>query len=608
MKLKLLFAFLFLGQCLFAQNDTIKLNEVVVSDVQLRDNTVSQTVLQLNDSIIHQNQPALTSLLNYNSVIYFKENGYGMVSSASFRGTTAQQTAVLWNGININSQLLGQTDFNTVTTRDFNSISVKSGGGSVIYGSGAIGGTVHLNNEFQFKDQFRNELYLGYGSFNTINTQYRLNAGSEKWNTQISFSRNSSDNDYPFVGTDEKNTNGQYFNTTVNANIGYKINAKNVLKLYSQFYEDERHFALTSANAIKTKYRNYYTRNLLVWTNYSGAFTSNVKAAILKERYQYYDNIENDNFSFGEVKTFIGKYDVVYSISKNMKLNAIFDYTINEGEGEGIGEATRKIGSGVLLFKHQVSDSFMYEISGRKEITDAYQSPFLFSAGATYAVTKWYKLKLNGSHNFRIPTFNDLYWKPGGNLNLRPESAYQADFGQEFTFNGLKLTATAYYMKIKDMLRWLPTSEGYWAPVNTDKVQSYGAEVLLDYTKKMGAHELGLKGTYAYTVSEDETTKKQLIYVPYHKLTGAVSYSYKNMAAYYQTLYNGEVFTLSDNDPKYMVKDYLVSNFGIDYSIGKKSQYRLGAQVRNLTNEKYESVVSRLMPGRNYNITLTLIF
>ena len=126
MKLKLLFAFLFLGQSLFAQNDTIKLNEVVVSDVQLRDNTVSQTVLQLNDSIIHQNQPALTSLLNYNSVIYFKENGYGMVSSASFRGTTAQQTAVLWNGININSQLLGQTDFNTVTTRDFNAISVKS--------------------------------------------------------------------------------------------------------------------------------------------------------------------------------------------------------------------------------------------------------------------------------------------------------------------------------------------------------------------------------------------------------------------------------------------------------------------------------------------------
>ena len=79
-----------------------------------------------------------------------------MVSSPSFRGTTAQQTAVVWNGININSQLLGQTDFNTVSTRGYNSIAVKAGGGSVVYGSGAIGGTIHLNNDLKFKKTFKN--------------------------------------------------------------------------------------------------------------------------------------------------------------------------------------------------------------------------------------------------------------------------------------------------------------------------------------------------------------------------------------------------------------------------------------------------------------------
>ena len=84
----------------------------------------------------------------------FKENGLGMVSSPSFRGTTAQQTAVIWNGININSQLNGQTDFNTITTRDYTSITVRSGGGSSIYGSSAIGGSIHLNNELTFKNQF----------------------------------------------------------------------------------------------------------------------------------------------------------------------------------------------------------------------------------------------------------------------------------------------------------------------------------------------------------------------------------------------------------------------------------------------------------------------
>jgi iron complex outermembrane receptor protein len=106
--------------------------------------------------------------------VYFKENGNGMVSSPSFRGTTAQQTAVIWNGININSQLNGQTDFNTLTSRDFNSIVVRSGGGSVIYGSGAIGGTIHLNNEFSFKDKFENQLRLDFGSFSTYSANYTL--------------------------------------------------------------------------------------------------------------------------------------------------------------------------------------------------------------------------------------------------------------------------------------------------------------------------------------------------------------------------------------------------------------------------------------------------
>ena len=106
MTLKKRFAFCFLLLCQFisAQNDSItKLKEVIVSDVNLKKYSSSQSVQVLNDSVINKNQPSLTSLLNYNTVIYFKENGLGMTSAPSFRGTTGAQTAVIWNGININS-------------------------------------------------------------------------------------------------------------------------------------------------------------------------------------------------------------------------------------------------------------------------------------------------------------------------------------------------------------------------------------------------------------------------------------------------------------------------------------------------------------------------
>ena len=133
----------------------IEIEEVQVSDLQTKLFNNTQKSVVLNDSVVVFNRESLTKLLNFNSFFYFKENGNGMVSSPSVRGTTASQTAVIWNGININSNLTGQTDFNTINTYDFNSIQLKYGGGSVVYGSGAIGGSIHLNNEMSFKKHIR---------------------------------------------------------------------------------------------------------------------------------------------------------------------------------------------------------------------------------------------------------------------------------------------------------------------------------------------------------------------------------------------------------------------------------------------------------------------
>jgi len=137
-----------LSQFIFSQEQTtVQIQEVVISDNLLKDYSQTQKTQKLTDSIIKRNPSFLTSILNYNSLIYFKENGIGGASSPSFRGTTASQTAVIWNGININSQTSGQTDFNAINSLSFNNITIKAGGGSVLYGSSAIGGSIHLNND-----------------------------------------------------------------------------------------------------------------------------------------------------------------------------------------------------------------------------------------------------------------------------------------------------------------------------------------------------------------------------------------------------------------------------------------------------------------------------
>ncbi|MBF4473245.1 TonB-dependent receptor plug domain-containing protein [Flavobacterium sp. HJJ] len=613
---KLLFS-LFALSCQFvsAQNDSInKLKEVVVSDANLKKYSNSQSVLKLNDSIINKNEALLTDLLNFNSTLYFKEYGRGMLSTVSFRGTTSSQTAVIWNGININSQMNGSTDFNTISGSDYNSVTVKAGGGSILYGSGAIGGTVHLNNDLGFYKRFDTNLKLDYGSFNTIGINYKTNIATEKWSAQIGFSKNSSTNDYKYLnkytwqGEQRWNQNGEYDIITVSANLGYKLNGRNIFKLYSQTSNTDRNTSLVTESEMKSKYVNGFNRNLLEYDGNFGRFTTNLKTAYIFENYQYFADNSTNDYTYGKTESLITKVDFGYTLFKSTQVNGILDYNRTNGYGTGFGNHIREISSASLLVKQDFFANWKNEFGIRKEFTNNYESPILFSLGSSYQFSKLYNFKLNVSRNFRIPTFNDLYWEPGGNPNLKPESSYQAEIGNVFTFNNISLTQTFYYIKIKDLLQWVPGKNGIWTPQNQDKVNSYGAETLLSWKKQFGKNNFGANASYAHTVSEDVANGNQLFFVPFDKITASVSYSRSKITAYYQFLYNGFVYTRADNDPNEIINDYKVSNLGIDYDFKLLNSFKLGFQVLNIFNENYESLESRPMPGRNFNMYLTLKF
>jgi len=603
--------FVFVCQFISAQDAAvINLKEVLISDPTLHSANKSQSIQILNDSVINKNQSSLTDVLKYNSVLYFKEYGRGMLSTVSFRGTTASQTAVIWNGINVNSQLNGSADFNTFTAPDFNSISVKAGGGSVSYGSGAIGGTVHLNNNLVFKNQFVNDLRLDYGSFNTLGVNYNVAFSNSKWSTQVGFSRNNSNNDYPYVGLytwegkQRKNENGEYAITNFLATIGYKINSKTTLTFYSQSSNSNRNQSLISESDSKTKYINTFSRNLLEYITQKERFSSNYKLAYLAEKYQYFENIETTNFSSGKSESFIAKADFGYQALESIKLNGIVDFNHTKGFGDSFGNNTRYIGAIAFKAVQKYNEKGQNEIGLRKELSSDYESPFLFSLGSSYSFSSFYSLKVNLSRNFRIPTFNDLYWETGGNPNLKPENSFQAEIGNVFKYKKFALTQTLYYNKIEDLIRWVPGNTNNWSPVNTDRVNSYGSETLLGWSNAYGKNNFAVNASYAYTVSEDLATNQQLDYVPYHKFNSNISYSHTNWTVTGQFLFTGAVTTPS---AKYnLVKEYWVSNLGLYYNFRSNHTLKIGLQALNLFNQLYQSVSQHYMPGRNFLIQLTL--
>lgn len=608
MKNRILFLLLLAYNFGIAQQDTIvRLKEVVLTDVQLKEFSDNVNKIQFNDSVISLSGSNLTDILNSNSSIYFKENGKGMVSSPSFRGTTAQQTAVVWNGININSQLNGQTDFNTINASDFNAITIRSGGGSVIYGSGAIGGTIHLNNDVSFLNESKITLSASYGSFNTLNLNYGFLKNTKKLIAKFSISRNQSQNDYPYVGYDKKNENGNYENQSFNSVFGYKISNNNTLKLFTYFYSGERYFSGTISSPSKSKYQNFNTRNLLEWQNTSlSKVISKTKLAYFSENYKYFENKDIDDFSEGEAHTFIGRQDFLYKVSSRFKLNAIAEVNATKGEGTSLENASRTITSLSILTTHQLFNTLNYEASLRKENTSQYESPLLYSFGAKYSPFKVYSIRATISKNFRIPTFNDLYWQGAGNLDLKPETSFQYEVSQDLKIKNLNFTVTAFKNELTDMLRWLPGNSGIWQPSNTDEVTIVGIETFGSWETQINKLHLLINGTYAYTESINRETEKQLIYVPFHKFTSSVGLQYKRIGFVYNYLFNGVVFTSSDN--KNTLPEFGLLNVTLRYKLPFLKNSILSFQVLNIENKQYQNVLSRPMPGRNYMFNLNFKF
>lgn len=603
----LAFLCIYIGNAQLKASDSIlELDEVVVSaDRLLRNFSKTQTTQVLTDSVKQRNASSLTQLLNFNSPIYLRENGLGMVSSASFRGATAQQTAVIWNGININSQFTGQTDFNTINTRNFNNVTIRHGGGSVLYGSGAIGGSVHLNDRVTFNTDFNNNLFASIGSFNTQDLSYKTQYGNDRFSVGVAVAYTHSDNDFTYEvrNRERENLNGQFYNVSLGTTLGYKINERNTLRYYNNVYDGERHFSLILPTETPTKYHDFNTRQLLEWEAKYGKFLSVLRGAYLTERYEFFGNIESDNFSFGEAETFIGNYQLSYKWAKDGKLLGVADMNHTHGKGSNIPEVSRTISAFSLLLNQRIN-SFYYEATVRKEITNNYESPLLFSLGLQQKFGKYYQLRLNGSKNFRIPTYNDLYWAGAGNPDLIPETSHQIEMGNQLTLNNWQINLTGFYNNIEDLIRWIPNSSGVWRPVNTNSVLTYGLETQLQYSNQFGNHQITLNANYGYTVSENKETDKQLIYVPFHKGSGTLNYSFKTLNTYWQTAYAGEVFTQSDNNR--MIDAYWVHNLGAEFKFLKNST--LGARIQNILNNNYQSVANRYMSGINYNFYLNFNF
>lgn len=596
---------LFCQASAFAQLDSLQqLPEVILADARLVHFSKGFKLEKIEDSLVRRTPASLTETLRYNSSIYFKENGYGMVSSPSFRGTNAAQTAVIWNGININSNFTGQTDFNIISPLNYDDISVRSGGGGVQYGSGAVGGSVHLNNNISFDDQDVTNIGMRFGSFGTLggNVSTSKTWGDHFLNVGVDFE--SSENNYDYVGKDKKNAHGEFLKFTAKINEGRKIR-RGLSTWNSEYSYSDRNFSGSLNTIGRDGYKDINTRNLWQIRQQYGLFKTIAKAAHLFEQYRYYPDSERPKYSQGRAHTFLGGIESEVLLGKNIRLNGKVEYTYVDAEGENIGNQDRKTLSTVFLMNHKLSRKFSYGINFRKEFFNDFENPILFSADAKWNLIDDYALRLNGSKNYRVPTFNDLYWYAGGNYELKPETSYQVEIGHEFNFGKFNIDLATYYISSENMIKWVPASGSLWKSSNISTSQNIGLEVKGNYEFQLRKDQhLSMQLLYSYTDAKDLDKDMQFIYVPFHKGNASLNYRFKNLSSYLQGIYTGMAYTTTDNSDS--VEASTIFDFGIQYRISARPDISIGGSIRNIFNSYYENVAYRPMPSRNFQVFLNI--
>jgi iron complex outermembrane receptor protein len=240
-----------------------------------------------------------------------------------------------------------------------------------------------------------------------------------------------------------------------------------------------------------------------------------------------------------------------------------------------------------------------------------------FSTGLQLKISdvKEYFVKVNFSRSSRIPAMNDLYWKPGGNANLKNEYSYIYEVNYEmedhFLFIDLDYDLSFFRNSIKDMIQWHPGEFSYWTADNIRDVISKGVESSLSLKYRNNRLSSTLNANYSYTrateINNESAASYQLIYVPEHQLNLSLNAGYGITYATWRTNITGKRYTEADNSkflPAFCLNSLIT---GLKKEI-KSCVFDLRFDIENIFNVAYETIAWYPLPGRNYNLRLFIQF
>jgi len=587
------------------------------------------------DSLTIENNRSnnLGHLLNATTPVYIKSYGSrGALAVPSLRGAQGAHTSVTWNGFPINSLTLGQCDLSQTPVEFADRVTITHSAPSTLYGSGTFGGAIGMENKANWNQGRSLSLFGETGSWN--NQRYSLHGelGNQKFRYSLSGFYQFAQNDFDYHDTQqfgyplEERKNNAVENFGVMQHFYYKTSPRN--KFEAGIWYQARDKRVPEIMGISepgtARQRDSILRLYGQWKRVFDESALQVKTGWFYH-HQLYTEKENPGddvymiHSTIATQKWMNDLNYRYYFNSRMSFDIGSQYSLIEGNVYAYGKTIREYRASLIgAFKYE-TPRITANLSIRQQFNKYTNPQPQFGIGGNYRLIpdKLY-LRSHFSTKYRIPTLNDKYWQPGGNLDIKPEHGWSGEVGIGYTpdlsasMTSFQSEITIYTSNIHELIQWVPKQgASYWHATNTSRVRSSGIETTADLNLKWNSFKVQLKSMYNYTRSinlnddNPDIYKKQLRYTPFHTLKNSLSGTWEGYSMGTYINHTGLRYATADHAMK--LSPYTT----VDVFVKKHFEPELfDAQIKftvqNLLDKQYQVIASYPMPGRAYYINLKI--
>lgn len=622
-------------------DSTTYLNEIEIVGQRIPERVSFKNTKIDKEHIDQYLSASLGELLTLNTPIFIKSYGAGGTATPSFRGTGASHTQVYWNGINLNSPMLGQVDLSLFPVAFTDEVTVNYGASSLLYGTGGLGGGIQMNSKLNWGKKQEVILSQTFNSLQNSITNASVSFSNDKLSSTTKLFYKDAQNLFDFInplqpGTPTwSNDHSAQIQYGLLQEVGYKINNIHTLQGNIWYQNSERELTPSMDSRegnsmqgdasfrglmawkadydnLKIDFTNAYIRDYL-WYQRLLNNESTPKTTNSDSYSNQYQSHLRTSYQWNNKLMLRGGIDYAWdNISSNQYQAATDSVNIN------VHQHTFDIYGGVDYYPlEQLAVSFLV----RQQWIDGDAKPILPSLGAEY---QWnqkgkyvFSIRGNVSKNFHAPSLNDRYWYPVGNPDLLPEEGwtYESTLGITSQWNSnwsFTYDLTAFSSKINNWIVWKPAVSNLWRPENLKMVHSRGWEQVfqISYQKKDWLWKAYT--SLSYVKSEnleayddlDESVGKQLIYTPVFSGQGYIQANYKAWYSIIEQQFYGKRLTQTDGSEH--LPPYYLTNICIGKQFKfKKHHFDIKGRIENIFDFHYQSIARKPMPGRVYQISLT---